>query len=114
MLGVRRSQVQVLSADSPTSGNVVLVRATAAELPQISLGEPCACVFLHPRCGARAVMRIRSSLLPCAAAAAALAAGCASSSSRDDRPVTMSRAAAAAVAHAEAMAEGGEGAGYET
>ena len=56
----------------------------------------------------------RSSLLPFAVAAAAFAAGCGGSSSSDEPAVTMDRAAAAAVAHAEAMAEGGESVGYET
>jgi hypothetical protein len=62
-------------------------------------------------------MRLRSSL-PAAhaalAAAAALAAGCGASSSGGGPTVTMNRAAAAQVAHAEAMAEGGESLGYET
>jgi ABC-type proline/glycine betaine transport system substrate-binding protein len=56
----------------------------------------------------------RWSSLPVALAAAALAAGCGASSSNDRPTVTMDHAAAAQVAHAEAMAEGLEGLGYET
>jgi hypothetical protein len=60
------------------------------------------------------LMRLWSSL-PVALASAAVAAGCGASSSNHDKPaVTMDRAAAAAVAHAEAMAEGGESVGYIT
>src|SRR4051812_41127584 len=59
-------------------------------------------------------MRRRSSLPAAVAAVAALGAGCGATSSDDEHPVTMDRAAAAAVAHAEAMAEGGESVGYET
>ena len=58
-------------------------------------------------------MRLWSSL-PVALASAALAAGCGASSSNDTPTVTMSQKAAAEVAHAEAMAEGLEGLGYET
>ena len=59
-------------------------------------------------------MRLRSSLPAAVAAAAALAAGCGASSSDKTSTVTMDRAAAAKVAHAEAMAEGGESLGYVT
>jgi hypothetical protein len=59
-------------------------------------------------------MRLRSSLPAAVAVAAAFAAGCGASSSNDEPVVTMDRAAAAQVAHAEAMAEGGESVGYET
>ena len=59
-------------------------------------------------------MRLRSSL-PVALAVAALGAtGCGASSNDDNHTVTMSQQAAAAVAHAEAMAEGGESVGYIT
>jgi hypothetical protein len=59
-------------------------------------------------------MRFRSSL-PVALAVAALGAtGCGASSDDQQPTVTMDRAAAAAVAHAEAVAEGGESLGYET
>lgn len=59
-------------------------------------------------------VRLRSSLPAAVAAAAAFAAGCGASSSNDEPAVTMDRAAAAQVAHAEAVAEGGESLGYET
>jgi hypothetical protein len=59
-------------------------------------------------------MRFRSSL-PVALVVAALGAtGCGASSDDQHPTVTMDRAAAAAVAHAEAVAEGGESLGYET
>jgi hypothetical protein len=59
-------------------------------------------------------MRLRSGL-PVALAVAALgAAGCGASSSNDKPTVTMSQKAAAQVAYAEAMAEGGESLGYIT
>ena len=59
-------------------------------------------------------MRLRSSL-PVALVVAALGAtGCGASSDDQQPTVTMDRAAAAAVAHAEAVAEGGESLGYET
>ena len=60
-------------------------------------------------------MRRWSSLLVATAvAAAALATGCGASSSADHPVVTMDQRASAEVAHAEAMAEGLEGLGYET
>jgi hypothetical protein len=59
-------------------------------------------------------MRRRSSLPVAFVAAATLATGCGASSSGDRSTVTMDRAAAAEVAHAEAMAEGGESVGYTT
>jgi hypothetical protein len=59
-------------------------------------------------------MRRRSSLPVAVVAVAALATGCGASSSGDRHAVTMDRAAAAEVAHAEAMAEGGESVGYMT
>jgi hypothetical protein len=61
-----------------------------------------------------APMRLRSSLPAVVAAAAAFAAGCGASNSSDHPTVTMDRAAAAEVAHGEAMAEGGETLGYLT
>jgi hypothetical protein len=61
-----------------------------------------------------APMRLRSSLPAAVAAAAAFAAGCGASSSNGTPVVTMDRAAAAQVAHDEAVAEGGESLGYET
>ena len=59
-------------------------------------------------------MRRRSSLPVAVVAAATFAAGCGAASSSDRPAVTMDRAAVAAVAHAEAVAEGAESAGYET
>jgi hypothetical protein len=59
-------------------------------------------------------MRLRSSLPAAVAAAAMFAAGCGASSSSDESAVTIDRAAAAQVAHAEAMAEAGESVGYVT
>ena len=59
-------------------------------------------------------MRFRSSLPAVLAVAALVAAGCGASSNDKQPAVTMDRAASAAVAHAEAMAEGAEGLGYET
>ena len=59
-------------------------------------------------------MRLRSSLPAALAVAAMVAAGCGASSSNDKPTVTMDQAAAAAVAHDEAVAEGGESLGYET
>jgi hypothetical protein len=56
----------------------------------------------------------RWSSLPVALAAASLAAGCGASTSNDSPKVTMNQKAAAAVAHAEAVAEGAEGNGYDT
>ncbi|TML01978.1 MAG: hypothetical protein E6G41_15930 [Actinobacteria bacterium] len=58
-------------------------------------------------------MRRRSSLPAALAVAALFAAGCGASSSSDEHTVTMDKAAAAAVAHAEAVAEGAEGNGYD-
>jgi hypothetical protein len=59
-------------------------------------------------------MHVRSSVALVLVVAGAWAAGCGGSSSGDQPTVTMGRAAAAAVAHAEAMAEGGESVGYKT
>jgi hypothetical protein len=65
-------------------------------------------------CGRLCAMHLGSSLPIAIVAAAAFASGCGGSKPDDQPVVTMDRAAAAAVARAEAMAEGAEGVGYQT
>jgi hypothetical protein len=65
-------------------------------------------------CGRLCAMQIRSSILPLCLAMAVLAAGCGSSSDDGEPVVTMDRAASAAIARAQATAEGAESVGYQT